>query len=133
MEEKEGSLDYFINEIIKSEPKSERSIQLEILNEEKNTDTIFNFLVEVFTKIAKKLYSNSSGIVNLDNIDIPKLNKIEKYFKSFGMQFFVEKSKINNEVVYTNDTKRTYKNNELNQNCLNIKSSFKYKIYFDYL
>ena len=90
MEEKEGSLDYFINEIIKSEPKSERSIQLEILNEEKNTDTIFNFLVEVFTKIAKKLYSNSSGIVNLDNIDIPKLKNILKVLEC---NFLLKKAK----------------------------------------
>ena len=90
--ENEGTVDYFVDQLIKSPPQSEKSIQLQILNEDNNTDKdIFNILIEIFTKLMKQLHGNNNGEVNLDNLTEKDSIIINNYYKSFGMVMYFEK------------------------------------------
>ena len=133
----EGDIDYFITTLIKSKPQNPKSIQLEILNDKSTSEKdIFNFLVEIFTKIMKRLFGDSNGSVNLDIIDENNSNLITDYFKSFSMMLYFEKYNLNGDIVYKNykNNIETNGKNKLNEDCLNIRTNnFRYKFFFDYL
>ena len=135
--ENEGTVDYFVDQLIKSPPQSEKSIQLQILNEDNNTDKdIFNILIEIFTKLMKQLHGNNNGEVNLDNLTEKDSIIINNYYKSFGMVMYFEKYNMQNNIVFKNynNLSNSKSKSKLNEDCLNIKTNnFKYKFFFDFL
>lgn len=133
----EGDIDYFINTLIKSKPQKSKSIRLEILNDKSISEKdIFNFLVEIFTKIMKKLFGDAKGIVNLDTINEDNSSLIMNYFKSFSIMLYFEKYDLSGKNIFKNykNNIETNSKNKLNEDCLNINTNnFRYKFFFDYL
>ena len=116
----------FVDSLLKAEPKNEKSIQLTLDLEHNSDEDIFNFLVETFTIFMKKYYGNK---INLDNIDNFYVNKIQKYFNSFG--FKIE------YIIYKNKQDINYKNlpkSKLSELYMDIKCDINsYRIIFEYI
>ena len=116
----------FVDSLLKSEPKSKKSIQLTLDLENNSDEDIFNFLIETFTIFMKKNYGNN---INLDNIDNTYVNKIQEYFNSFGfkIEYFIYKN--NEDINYKGIPK-----SKLGELYLNIKcEKNSYRIMFDYI
>lgn len=94
--EKEGSLDDFIDNLVSAPPQAPSTYHL--INEESNLDTVFNILVEIFTKVMKYVYSDRTGKVNLDSLDESAYSLMSKYFNSFGFNIYLDKIEGTNKV-----------------------------------
>ncbi len=132
--ESEGTLDDFIDRLVSAPPQNSKSIQLELLEEENDVPTVFNVLIEIFSKTMRYLYGNSSGRVDLDFLGLEELDKMSKYFNSFGFQLFVEKIDGTNKSSYGKNEDKPIKAHELKAHCLKLQApSNLYVIYFDKL
>lgn len=131
--EVEGSLDDFINNLVRSQPKDANSIQLEIHNDD--YENAFKVLVEIFTKSMKYIYGNARGIVDLDSLGVSDMDLMSKYFNSFGYKLFIEKVEgTSNKTSYGAFEDKPVKEGELKAQCLKIQTKNNlYVIYFDNL
>ena len=87
-EYKSGDHDSFIKFVFDSEPKSERSIKLELdpPGENNLNKHIFEQLLQIFTDGMKYLYSNEDGKVDISQLEIESILKMKEYFLSFGVE-----------------------------------------------
>ena len=132
--EKEGSLDDFIDNLVSAPPLAPNTYRLLNDEEESNLDTIFNILVEIFTKVMKYVYSDRTGKVNLDNLDEDAYSLMSKYFNSFGFNIYLDKIEGTNKVSFGTTEDSPLRGDELKAKCLRIKTQFyQYVIYFDVL
>ena len=132
--EKEGSLDDFIDNLVSSPPQAPNTYCLLNDEEESNLDTIFNILVEIFTKVMKYVYSDRTGKVNLDNLDESAYSLMSKYFNSFGFNIYLDKIEGTNKVSFGTTEDSPIRGDELKAKCLRIKTQqYQYVIYFDVL
>jgi len=131
--EVEGSLDDFIDNLVSSPPKDANSIQLEIHHDD--YENAFKVLVEIFTKSMKYIYGDAKGVVNLDILTQQDLDFISKYFNSFGYKLFVEKVEgTGDKTSYGATENKPVKEQELKAQCLRIQTKENlYVIYFDIL
>lgn len=131
--EQEGSLDDFIDNLVSSPPKDANSIQLQI--EHDDYENAFKVLVEIFTKSMKYIFGNASGVVDLDSLEENDMDLISKYFNSFGYKIFVEKVEgTANKTSYGATENKPVKDGELKAQCLKIQTKDNlYVIYFDIL
>ena len=105
MSKKEGSIKYFVNKLLSSQPQTPKSIQLEIDLEEQNIEGGFKCLVEIFTLMIKSLYSDHTGQVNLSKLTEDDISLVINYFNSFGYQLYVHVSDENGKEIFDNATK----------------------------
>jgi hypothetical protein len=132
--EKEGSLDDFIDNLVSSPPQDPNTYCLLNDEEESNLDTVFNILVEIFTKVMKYVYSDRTGKVNLDNLDETAYSLMSKYFNSFGFNIYLDKIEGTNKVSFGTTEDSPIRGDELKAKCLRIKTQlYQYVIYFDVL
>ena len=132
--EKEGSLDDFIDNLVSAPPQAPNTYRLLNDEEESNLDTIFNILVEIFTKVMKYVYSDRTGKVNLDNLDEDAYSLMSKYFNSFGFNIYLDKIEGTNKVSFGTTEDSPIRGDELKAKCLRIKTQlYQYVIYFDIL
>jgi len=134
--EREGTLDEFIDNLVSVPPQRAKSIHLELLDEGNDSQTIFNILIEIFTKVMKYMYGDRNGRVNLDEMGEAEVEKITKYFNSFGFEFFVEKIEGNNKnkVSFGKNEDKPIKSGDLKAQCLKLQTSNNlYIFYFDFL
>ena len=132
--EKEGSLDDFIDNLVSAPPQAPNTYRLLNDEEESNLDTIFNILVEIFTKVMKYVYSDRTGKVNLDNLDESAYSLMSKYFNSFGFNIYLDKIEGTNKVSFGTTEDTPIRGDELKAKCLRIKTQlYQYVIYFDIL
>jgi len=132
--EKEGSLDDFIDNLVSAPPQAPNTYRLLNDEEESNLDTIFNILVEIFTKVMKYVYSDRTGKVNLDNLDESAYSLMSKYFNSFGFNIYLDKIEGTNKVSFGTTEDAPIRGDELKAKCLRIKTQlYQYVIYFDIL
>jgi hypothetical protein len=130
--EKEGSLDDFIDNLVSAPPQAPSTYRL--INEESNLDTVFNILVEIFTKVMKYVYSDRTGKVNLDSLDESAYSLMSKYFNSFGFNIYLDKIEGTNKVSFGTTEDTPIRGDELKAKCLRIKTQlYQYVIYFDIL
>jgi hypothetical protein len=130
--EKEGSLDDFIDNLVSTPPQAPSTYRL--INEESNLDTVFNILVEIFTKVMKYVYSDRTGKVNLDCLDESAYSLMSKYFNSFGFNIYLDKIEGTNKVSFGTTEDTPIRGDELKAKCLRIKTQlYQYVIYFDIL
>ena len=130
--EKEGSLDDFIDNLVSAPPQAPSTYRL--INEESNLDTVFNILVEIFTKVMKYVYSDQTGKVNLDSLDESAYSLMSKYFNSFGFNIYLDKIEGTNKVSFGTTEDTPIRGDELKAKCLRIKTQlYQYVIYFDIL
>lgn len=130
--EKEGSLDDFIDNLVSAPPQAPSTYRL--INEESNLDTVFNILVEIFTKVMKYVYSDRTGKVNLDCLDESAYSLMSKYFNSFGFNIYLDKIEGTNKVSFGTTEDTPIRGDELKAKCLRIKTQlYQYVIYFDIL
>ncbi len=132
----EGTLDDFIDSLVSAPPQKENSIKLELVEEEDNMETVFNVLIEIFSKASKYLYGDSNGRVDLDEMGLEDLEKMSKYFKSFGFHIYVEKfeGENRNKTSFGTTEEKPIKGHELKAHCLKFQTSRNfYIIYFDTL
>ena len=109
--ESEGTLDDFIDKLVSSPVQNPKSIKLELLEEETNNDTVFNVLIEIFSKTMKYIYGDRNGRVDLDLLDEEALTKMSKYFNSFGFNQFAKwtcNSGYQSVIIRGNEVKRGY-------------------------
>jgi len=87
-EYKSGDHDSFIKFVFDSEPKSERSIKLELdpPGENNLNKHIFEQLLQIFTDGMKYLYGNDDGKVDISQLEIESILKMKEYFLSFGVE-----------------------------------------------
>lgn len=132
--EKEGSLDDFIDNLVSAPPQAPNTYRLLNDEEESNLDTVFNILVEIFTKVMKYVYSDRTGKVNLDNLDETAYSLMSKYFNSFGFNIYLDKIEGTNKVSFGTTEDSPIRGDELKAKCLRIKTQlYQYVIYFDVL
>ena len=132
--EKEGSLDDFIDNLVSAPPQAPNTYCLLNDEEESNLDTVFNILVEIFTKVMKYVYSDRTGKVNLDNLDESAYSLMSKYFNSFGFNIYLDKIEGTNKVSFGTTEDSPIRGDELKAKCLRIKTQlYQYVIYFDIL
>lgn len=134
--ESEGTLDDFIDKLVSSPVQNPKSIKLELLEEETNNDTVFNVLIEIFSKTMKYIYGDRNGRVELDELGEEDLNKMSKYFASFGFQLFVDiiEGQNRHKTSYGKDENTPIKADELKAHCLRLQTQKNlYVIYFDVL
>ncbi len=132
--EKEGSLDDFIDNLVSAPPQAPNTYRLLNDEEESNLDTVFNILVEIFTKVMKYVYSDRTGKVNLDNLDESAYSLMSKYFNSFGFNIYLDKIEGTNKVSFGTTEDSPIRGDELKAKCLRIKTQlYQYVIYFDIL
>jgi hypothetical protein len=132
--EKEGSLDDFIDNLVSAPPQAPNTYRLINDEEESNLDTVFNILVEIFTKVMKYVYSDRTGKVNLDNLDESAYSLMSKYFNSFGFNIYLDKIEGTNKVSFGTTEDTPIRGDELKAKCLRIKTQlYQYVIYFDIL
>ena len=87
-EYKSGDHDSFINFVFDGEPKSEKTIKLELdpPGENNLNKHIFEQLLQIFTDGMKYLYSNDDGKVDISQLEIESILKMKEYFLSFGVE-----------------------------------------------
>jgi len=132
----EGTLDDFIDRLVSAPPQNVNSIKLELLEEENNMDTVFNVLIEIFSKASKYMYGDRNGRVDLDEMGVEELERMSKYFNSFGFQIFLEKfeGENRNKTSFGTTEEKPIKDHELKAHCLKLQTSKNfYVIYFDVL
>ena len=83
---KEGDIDSFINFIFRNEVKGVNSISF-TSDEPKETIDLFKMLLEIFTKGCRILFSKDGKSVNLSLFSKSDVEKLQKYFLSFGIIF----------------------------------------------
>ncbi len=93
-EYKEGDHQSFIEYLYSSEPKSVGSIQLESPlsdNTDKNINLhIFEQLLMIFVDGLKYFYGDSNNKVNVDDLTIDSIDKLNEYFKSMNYEITLE-------------------------------------------
>jgi len=87
-EYKSGDHDSFIKFVFDGEPKSEKTIKLELdpPGENNLNKHIFEQLLQIFTDGMKYLYSNDDGKVDISQLEIESILKMKVYFLSFGVE-----------------------------------------------
>jgi len=87
-EYKSGDHDSFIKFVFDGEPKSEKTIKLELdpPGENNLNKHIFEQLLQIFTDGMKYLYSNDGGKVDISQLEIESILKMKEYFLSFGVE-----------------------------------------------
>jgi hypothetical protein len=87
-EYKSGDHDSFIKFVFDGEPKSEKTIKLELdpPGENNLNKHIFEQLLQIFTDGMKYLYSNDDGKVDISQLEIESILKMKEYFLSFGVE-----------------------------------------------
>jgi len=76
--------DDLIEKIIKEEPKHEREIQLEFINNI-STKELFSFCMEFFHTLSKYKYSEPNGTVDISKWSLNTISYIKEYYNSFGL------------------------------------------------
>lgn len=71
-----------------------------------DTKELFELFIMIFTYSTKKFYGDSFGNVNLKNLSEKDINKIKKYYNSFGIEL---KTTVYNEIEYLNSNITPYK------------------------
>lgn len=104
-------------QLFNNEPRPPHSIQIEFEGFE--TEDLFKSLCMILTHGMKKLYGNENGKVELNKLSNQQINKINDYFKSMGLIFFI------NDSNYTRIS-------EVSQFSLKIKGDWSGEIFFDY-
>ena len=51
---------------------------------------LFESLLIIFTNGMKLLYGNSSGVVELENLEEENINLVQQYYESMGFRFFFD-------------------------------------------
>ena len=69
----------------RNEPLEPKSVQLEIPLD--NTKEMFEFLLHLFTESMKFKYSENGDTVDLKSCSISQMQKLNRYFMSFGLCF----------------------------------------------
>ena len=87
-EYKSGDHNSFIKFVFDGEPKSEKTIKLELdpPGENNLNKHIFEQLLQIFTDGMKYLYSNDDGKVDISKLEIESILKMKEYFLSFGVE-----------------------------------------------
>ena len=99
--EQEGTSDDFFNFVFcRPQPKPKKSIQFQYLTDlpygqtksqkEAYWKEIFDFLLTTFTKAMQHFYRDEYNRVNLDQLSMSDIHKIQQYFESFGCSFDIE-------------------------------------------
>jgi len=134
--EKEGTLDDFIDSLVSAKPQPSKSIKLEVIDTETDTEMVAKILVEIFSKMMKYLFGDRNGVVDLDAMGQEETELVSKYFQSFGFEFFVEKREgyHRNKTSFGDTETRPISSNDLRAQCLKIqtKNNF-YLFYWDVL
>ena len=122
----EVSLDKMIEHIFTNPPSESNTITIQLDNpDNKSEKTLFNTLLEIFTKGMAILFGDSDKKVNLSLITELDFLKVKQYFNSFGYNIFYT---INDKEIITKSTGlRSYYIN-LNSNNLIYKICFDYNI-----
>lgn len=85
----ELSVEDLVNNIFNRQPKDEKCIQLQFV-ENLDLKEMFEFLLTFFTEGAKYRYGNLEGKIELDKWTDKELDMMKKYFKSIGFKLYVE-------------------------------------------
>jgi len=131
--ESEGTLDDFIDKLVSAPPQNPNSIKLELISEENDVSTVFNILVEIFSKMMKYIYGDRNGRVDLDLLDEEALTKMSKYFNSFGFNLYLEKfegGNNRNKTSFGVNENKPIKADELKAQCLKIQTTQNLYVFF---
>ena len=131
--ESEGTLDDFIDKLVSAPPQNPNSIKLELISEENDVSTVFNILVEIFSKMMKYIYGDRNGRVDLDLLDEEALTKMSKYFNSFGFNLYLEKfegGNNRNKTSFGVNENKPIKADELKAQCLKIQTQQNLYVFF---
>lgn len=131
--ESEGTLDDFIDKLVSAPPQNPNSIKLELISEENDVSTVFNILVEIFSKMMKYIYGDRNGRVDLDLLDEEALTKMSKYFNSFGFNLYLEKfegGNNRNKTSFGVNENKPIKADELKAQCLKIQTPQNLYVFF---
>ena len=112
-------IEQLADHIFGSEPKDSFFYSVEF--DTNDTEGLFQSMCVLFTIGMKKLYGDGSGRVDIGNIQKQDLIKINKYFKSVGIEFFLNDSQHKRE-------------SELSKHHLIVTNNgVKYELFFDFL
>jgi hypothetical protein len=128
IEEQEIDIDNLVNVVFNNSPKEPKSIRLDI--DVDNTEELFGFMVEFFTKGMKHKFANEDGKVELDELYSEDLEDMDKYFQSIGIKLYYDRT-----LKSTGEEYKTYKDEDLEQELSNKYFSLnctcaQYKFYF---
>lgn len=125
MQENEIEFEDLIYKVFNEYPKPPNSIVLELDNENKDSEFIFQNCLEIF-RLGMLIKYGENNKVNLENITEKQFNIINDYFKSFGIQIIIE-------IDPENVSRYIINKQHLNQHSLFFHTGSKiYKISFDY-
>jgi len=125
MQENEIEFEDLIYKVFNEYPKPPNSIVLELDNENKDSEFIFQNCLEIF-RLGMLIKYGENNKVNLENITEKQFNIINDYFKSFGIQIIIE-------IDPENVSRYIINKQHLNQHSLFFHTESKiYKISFDY-
>lgn len=82
------NIDELIEKVITNPPSAPRTYNLQF-EDIQDVKGIFEFCMEVFTKLSKHKYGNSLGKVDISKWTSSTLDTINEYFKSLGFVFSV--------------------------------------------
>jgi len=131
-------IDELIEKVISNPPSPPKTYLLQF-EDIHNAKGLFEFCMEVFTKLSKRKYGDASGKVNIASWTPQTLTLINEYFMSMGFKFNVHILEPNdpNMAIYNslkygtiNITPRTQLSNIVYMLTTPVKV---YVIYFDYL
>ena len=101
-------VDDLVNVLLLKEPNPPNSIDLDF-TEQIDLIDLFEFLLAFFTEGTKKLFGDENGTVNLPSLTDSNLILLNKYYKSFGFQFYIDTKQYNllssREIKEINDNK----------------------------
>ena len=84
--------------IFSKNPKGSNSIQL--IFEKDDLENCYQELLVLFTEGMKILYGDTNGRVNLQNLSESQMNRVQEYFKSFGIELLYTIEEYNSLKMY---------------------------------
>ena len=84
--------------IFSKNPQGSNSIQL--IFEKDDLEHCYQELLILFTEGMKILYGDTNGRVNLQNLSESQMNRVQEYFKSFGIELLYTIEEYNSLKMY---------------------------------
>ena len=136
--ETEGTIVHFIYQLLENKPQPPKSIGLDIDTEDRNIQSKFKCLIDIFTLMMKFLHGDENGQVTLSKLTNIDIEIVVDYFKSFGYMLYMQVNENGNK-IYANFKEEDVQlkgdnEEELINQCFNLNSEGKsYRIFFDNL
>ena len=123
MNKNEIEFEDFVDELFYKDPQNPMSIQLELENENKDSEFIFKNCLEIFRRGMVIKFGNNNK-VDLDSITLNQFGLINQYFQSFGINVYykinpteyemtnyipVDKRDLKDHFMIFHTNKKTYK------------------------